>query len=463
MHRIVGKPFGHRPFEHPSPDVHRLIDEDAGIHQRRFAVHDGREIHLVENVLLQIDTRRDLGQFQPSGSQSEDAALGDVKHALAPLGRLWAAEGAVLDFLDELLRLAVFQNQQFSGVDRNFQIAGGKRTDKNYFLGLLRNIDEAARPGQPRAEFGDIQVALLVGLGQPEESNVEAAAIVEIKLAGLVDNRLGVGRRAETQATGRYATDHAGLGGQRHQIDHLLLGGDIGDAFRHADAEIDHGVDLQLQRCPTGDDLAFAHRHRGNRRHRYLDFPGKGRAVLFAEGLHVVFGLFSHHDAIDQNAGNFYLPRVQRATLGDAFDLHDDDAAGVARRHRDGLRFQRQRLLLHGDIAVRIGRRAANDADIDREGLVEQVFLAVDFHDPNEVVCRHLVQLAAPKTRIDKRPQTNAGNRARLAGGDVAEKVSNHPLRQVVGFNPVGHGQLLQLGHQAPMAANHPTNQTIMT
>ena len=44
----------------------------------------------------------------------------------------------------------------------------------------------------------------------------------------------------------------------------------------------------------------------------------------------------------------------------------------LLRRHGDGQRLQRQRLALHGDVAVRVGGGAADDADIDREGLVEQ-------------------------------------------------------------------------------------------
>jgi hypothetical protein len=43
---------------------------------------------------------------------------------------------------------------------------------------------------------------------------------------------------------------------------------------------------------------------------------------------------------------------LQRAALGDALDLRDDDAARVVRRHRDGQRLQRQRLALHGEVAV---------------------------------------------------------------------------------------------------------------
>ena len=53
-----------------------------------------------------------------------------------------------------------------------------------------------------------------VGLGQTEKGEIEAAAVVEVELIGLVDDGLGIDRRAEIQTAGRHAADHAGLGRQ---------------------------------------------------------------------------------------------------------------------------------------------------------------------------------------------------------------------------------------------------------
>ena len=50
----------------------------------------------------------------------------------------------------------------------------------------------------------------------------------------------------------------------------------------------------------------------------------------------------------------------------------------------------------------------------------------------------------------------------RLARGDVAVQVRDHALRQVVGLDLVGHGQCLQLGHQAPVAADHPPHHALV-
>ena len=113
-------------------------------------------------------------------------------------------------------------------------------------------------PASCGPNFDDVEVALLVGLREAEERHVEPAAVVEVELIGLVDDRLGVGRRAEIHAAGGYAADHPGLGGQRHQIGDLLLVGDRRDAFGHADAEIDDAVRPQFHRRAAGDDLALA-------------------------------------------------------------------------------------------------------------------------------------------------------------------------------------------------------------
>ena len=149
----------------------------------------------------------------PSGAEAEHAAVGDVEHGLAAFRREAAAEGAVLDLLHE------------------FRIAArGEGAEEDDLLGVLADVDEAAGAGQPRPELADVDVALAVDLRHAEEGRVEAAAVVEVELRGLVHQRLDVARRAEVEAAGRQAADRAGLGGERQVFEHPLL---VGDA-RHA-------------------------------------------------------------------------------------------------------------------------------------------------------------------------------------------------------------------------------------
>ena len=147
------------------------------------------------------------------------------------------------------------------------------------------------------------------------------------------------------------------------------------------------------------------------------------------------YSAFRDAHAVDEDAGDLDLARVERAAVGEALDLHDDEAAGVARGHGDGERLQRQRLALHRDVAVGVGGGAAHDGDVDREGLVEEVLLAVDLHQAHELVLARGVDAAAAVARIGEGAEPHAREMAGLAGGDVAVEVRDDALRQVVGLD----------------------------
>jgi hypothetical protein len=123
-----------------------------------------------------------------------------------------------------------------------------------------------------------------------------------------------------------------------------------------------------------------------------------------------------------------------------------DGAAGIARGHGDGERLQRQRFLLHRQITVRVAGCSPDDTDIDREPLVEEIFLAVDFHQADDVLLRLLVELAAAVARIDESAEADARDMAGTVRGDVAEQMRDHTLRQIIGLNLVGDGEMLQFG-----------------
>ena len=65
------------------------------------------------------------------------------------------------------------------------------------------------------------------------------------------------------------------------------------------------------------------------------------------------------------------------------------------------------------------------------------------------------VELAAAVARIDEGAEADAGDVAGAARGDVAEQMRDHALRQIVGLDLVGDGELLQLRRETPMAADH--------
>src|SRR6266404_8553724 len=437
---------------------HRLGPEYPGVHQARLA-HDRLKIHPVEDVVLDVDPGRDLDQLQTLPCEPEHAALGDIENVLAVLSGIRAGKGAVLDLVDELLVLAVALDQQLALDHRNLEVARRERAAQHHLLRVLADIDEAAGAGQPRAELRHVEIAFLIRLGEPEEGRVETAAVVKVELIRHVDDRLRVGRRAEVEAPGRNAADDPGLGGQGHQVGDFFFGRDGGDPFGHPDAKIDDAVRPQLHRGAARDDLALAHLHRLERGHRHAHLGGERRAVCSPVGLHVALGLRRHDDAIDDRARDLHLPRVERPRLGDALDLRDHQPARVVRRHRERQRFNRQRLALHGDVAVRVRSGAAINADIDRDRLVEQILLAPDRHQFDQIFGRFLVELAAAEARIGEGAKADAGKVPRLAGGDVAVEVGERPQRQVVAFNLVTDNELLNPGDKVEMRTDHPLDE----
>ena len=134
--------------------------------------------------------RARLDQLQAPSRQPEDAALGDVEHGLAALARVAAAEGAVLDLAHELARRALAARCADGRPRPPPQRARRERADEDHALAFWLMLMKPPAPGQPRTEARDVEVALPVGLGEAEEREVEPAAVVEVELVGLVDDRL---------------------------------------------------------------------------------------------------------------------------------------------------------------------------------------------------------------------------------------------------------------------------------
>ena len=151
----------------------------------------------------------------------------------------------------------------------------------------------------------------------------------------------------------------------------------------------------------------------------------------------MVLRLFRNHDAIDENSRYLHLSWIQRAALGHAFDLGDDDPAGVVGCHGNGKHFYRQRLALHGDIALGIRGGAADNADVDRKRFVEQVLFAVNGNQLNEIVGSAGVDFAAAVTRIDVGPHADLAEVPGTMCGNIAKQMRNHSLGKVVGLDLV--------------------------
>ena len=92
-----------------------------------------------------------------------------------------------------------------------------------------------------------------------------------------------------------------------------------------------------------------------------------------------------------------------------AFDLNDHHSAASARRLCLGQHIQETRFFLHGYIAVFVGRRASQEADIEMHSLEEEIIFAAELHEFDEVLFSTFALAAAAMTRVDKGVQSRPG------------------------------------------------------
>src|SRR4029453_18447718 len=147
-----------------------------------------------------------------------------VEHGLLVARRERAAERDLLNRLDELALPPLGRDAHAAVVDHDLQAAGGEAAGEYQLARVLADVDEAAGAGQSRTEAADVDVAEAVYFGHAQAGQVEPAAVVEVELLVLVQQRLRVDRGAEVQPALRHAADHAGLGGERQVIEPGGLG-----------------------------------------------------------------------------------------------------------------------------------------------------------------------------------------------------------------------------------------------
>ena len=169
----------------------------------------GLKLHPRQDFTLDIDSGRDLDELEAVLGQLEYATFRDIENRLAALHGVVAGEGPMLDLADELRLVAVFDDTQATVLDRQLKPACRERADEHHFLGVLADVDKAAGAGEPRTEFADVQIALLVRLGEAEEGRIKAAAIIEVELIRLIDDGLRIDRGSEIESASRNAADDA--------------------------------------------------------------------------------------------------------------------------------------------------------------------------------------------------------------------------------------------------------------
>ena len=78
---------------------------------------DWNEVHLVEDVGLEVDARSDLCEFKTVVAKVEDGALGDVEDFATGTAGLFCAEGDLLHLADQFADAAFLLDVEFAVFD----------------------------------------------------------------------------------------------------------------------------------------------------------------------------------------------------------------------------------------------------------------------------------------------------------------------------------------------------------
>jgi hypothetical protein len=147
-------------------------------------------------------------------------------------------------------------------------------------------------------------------------------------------------------------------------------------------------------------------------------------------------------DQIDEHAGNLHLFGRQGGAPGQALDLDHHDAAGTPRRLGHGQHLAEHGLLFHADVAVLVGRGAAQERDVDVEGLVEQPLAAGQGDDVDQIVAGRGALAPTAVARIDEGVQADLGDQPGSPRSHLAHQLRQRALGKVVRLDGVGDGHV---------------------
>ena len=264
----------------------------------------------------------------------------------------------------------------------------------------------------------------------------------------------GVDGRAEVQAAGRHAADHARA--RRSASAGRSICSSVATSATPSGMPMPRlttALRVQLERGAARDDLALVQRAAARRLLIGTRIsPAKAGAVRRREGLQVVLGLLGHDDAVDQHArhlapGAGSACRARRCARPARSRCRRCCARPCAIASVSSVSASRSIVRLPSGSAV-VARISAD------RGSGRPCRTATPRRRSRSARTRSSVVAALilppPWRGSTKVPQADAAERARLAGGDVAEQVRDHALRQVVGLDLARDGQRLQLRARGP-------------
>lgn len=427
--------------------LHVLIDEDTGVHDLEgLAVDDGLGVHEGKNVLVDVDTGGNLGKLNTIRGELEDGTLSNVGDVLGVGEGLGTGEGDLTDRLEHV-DLTLVVNVELAVLGGDLEALLGEGTEEEHTVGRLGDVNEATRSNVALTELGDVHVTSGgVDLSGTEVADVKTTTVVDIELLGGVDTGLRVVGRAEVVARGTKTTEETSLSGEGHVLEDGLLGSDVGDVLGSTDTKVDHVVGAELHGGTATHDLLGRHGKTGDAVKGLLDAAVERGVVSSGVVALVAVLRVGEDDGINERRGDLDVGHGESAGSSDAVDLGNDDTTTGAGSGGEEEKIRGDGLVLDGDVTVSVGGGTLDDGDINVDGLVAEVLLAVHLHDLNEVVLGELVELATSVAGVDERAETDLGDVAGGVAGTSTDHAGDGSHGEGVGLDLVGADKRVEVG-----------------
>ena len=408
--------------------THNCAVEEAGIHKLEIGGNSGSECHLAENILLEVNAGSNLNELKSGVAELEYSALGDVLNLLAVLAGEVGGEGDLLNFLDEL-NAAVGIDLQTGAGDLDVGLANGEGAHEEDLLCVLGDINVTAGTDAAAAELGNVYVTLLVDLSTAQECHVENAAIIHIDGVSLGEHAFAVSNAGEGESFLNLAAHGTGLNGAGKTLVDAFFCCNGANTGGHAGTKVNDNIGLKLHGSAAGNNLAQGH--------------GKDLSCVAEEGLltaelgtilqggialTAVHGILCNYYVVNKLIVDADIAGAESSAGNDLLNLSDDDTAVIVSGNRNLKLGANVGLVLHGEVSVLVSIGCADEGNIGRGSLVEEILLAVNVHKLNnlEAVPCLLVEGAAIAAGVSKGVKTYLGDETGASAGSAANEVAHN-------------------------------------
>ena len=207
--------FAARKFHERFAQPERRRAKD-GIGHQPDAIRNARtNLEVGKHVPIKIDSGRNLEHDQAMFVRFQDSALRDEQSPLTSRESNSSIVGALFDCSDEASMQSFLLDAKpplLHACDQASRSQGAKKADR---LGVLRNMNESSGTVRLAGETTDVDVPTAIDLREGKERDIKAAAVIEIELRRLLDERLVVDGGPEVIAADRRAADDPLLDRQR--------------------------------------------------------------------------------------------------------------------------------------------------------------------------------------------------------------------------------------------------------